>query len=277
MRAVIAALLLCALPAAADAQDAMVLSLGGDAPEEVAAQARSAVAIALQQDGLSLLSEADLAMRVPPSRLAECHATACAWAISVDLGVSMVAGVTTWATEGHAASVTVSLIVGTERAYTASANVTGDNLAAARAAVTEAQNARGRALIIEGTATPDTHVETPDEAEIDESQQGTATDALHAERPLEEWILPSILGVVGLGLVGLSVYAMLDQDCQQFGATTGDCLRGSDPNYGLGVTMAVVGALSLVGAVVWLVVGGTPASQGDIDVVMDARGVGVRF
>lgn len=278
MRALIAACLLCALPAGAAAQDVMVLSLGGDAPDDVAAQARSAVAIALQQDGMSLLSEADLSMRVPPARLAECHATACAWAISAELGVSMVAGVTTWATEGHAASVTVSLIVGAERAYTASANVTGDNLlAAARAAVTEAQNARGRALIIEGTAAPDSDVETPDEAAIDESQQGEpGTDALHAERPLEQWILPSILGVVGLGLVGLSVYAMLDQDCQQRGAS-GVCLRGSDPNYGLGVTMAVVGALSLVGAVIWLIVGGTPASQGDIDVVMDARGVGVRF
>lgn len=277
MRALIACVL-CLIPAAAGAQDVMVLSLGGDAPDDVAAQARAAVAVALQQDGLSLLPEADLAMRVPPSRLAECHASACAWGIAAELGVSMAAGVATWATEGQPASIAVSLIVGADRAYTASANVTGGNLlAAARAAVTEAQNARGRALIIEGTAAPTAVVETPEEAEIDPSQQGTAADPLHAERPLEEWILPSILGVVGLGLVGLSVYAMLDEICDQRGAS-GVCLRGSDPNYGLGVVTAVLGGLSLVGAIVWLVVGGTPASQGDINVVfLDARGVGVRF
>ncbi len=279
MRAAIAAFLLCALPAGAAAQDVMVMGIGGDAPADAARAAREAVALALQQDGLRLLPEADLAMRVPPSRLAECQASACAWAVARELGVSMVAAVTTWATDGRPSSLTVSLIVGEDRTYTATEEVRDGNLlAAGRAAVTAAQTARGRALIIEGSSAPDTDVETPEVAEVEGADPGTTTTSpLHAERPLEQWILPSILGVVGLGLVGLGVYAMLDQQCDQRGGS-GVCLRGTDPNYGLGATMTVLGGLSLVGAIVWIIVGGTPASQGAIDVVvLDGRPVGVRF
>ena len=145
--------------------------------------------------------------------------------------------------------------------------------AAARHAVTEAQESRRRALIVEGTQAPVHTAATPEVAQVDDPH---ADDSLHRDRPLEEWILPSILAAVGLALTGAAVYAMLDEQCERVGGS-GVCLRGSRPNYGLGATFSVLGVLSIAGAIIWLVVGGQPASTGDIDVVFDARGAGVRF
>jgi len=280
MRVASIALLLIALgPATAGAQDVVVLSLGGDAPSAVAREAREAVAAAIAAGGDSVMPDADLALQVPPARLAECRASACAYGISREVGASMVAAVATWMTDGAPSSLTVSLIVGPDRSHTATEEVGEAGLAAAaRGAVEAAQASRRRALLIEGTSTPEPEaVETPDRPEIDPALGGERDDSpLHSERSLEEWILPSLLGVMGLGLIGVSVYAMLDASCDVRGAS-GVCLAGSEPNYGLGVTFAVVGGLSIAGALLWLIMGGQPPQMEDIDVVTGPGGGAVRF
>ncbi|MCB9593060.1 MAG: hypothetical protein H6719_10035 [Sandaracinaceae bacterium] len=285
MRSLLLALVILFAPLGAAAQDVVVLSLGGDAPAATAREAREATAAALQEDGLEVLPDADLGLRMPPSRLAACQRSACAWTIGRELEVSMVAAVATWMTDGQPSSITVSLIVGPDRSHTATEELGDRTLTvAAREAVTAAQAARGRALIIEGTTRPEQNVETPELPAVTEDGQSTTQgdteprtdDPLHAERSLEEWILPSVLGVVGLGLIGASVYAMLDVQCDAYGGS-GVCLRGTEPNYGLGVVMAALGGLSLVGALVWLIIGGTPSSQGQINMVLGPQGVGARF
>src|SRR5690606_10887265 len=72
--AALALVLAAAAPAAAqEAQhDVVVLSVGGDAPEDAAREVRQAVAAALEADGLRVLPEAELALRVPPGRLHGC-------------------------------------------------------------------------------------------------------------------------------------------------------------------------------------------------------------
>ena len=277
-RVALSLLLLITSPAVGAAQDVVVMSLGGDAPAPIARQAREAVAAALTEDGLEVLPDADLGLRVSPSRLAGCQQSACAFAIGRELGVSMVAAVATWAAEGEASSITISLIVGPTRSHTATEEVTDGGLrAAARAAVTAAQSSRRRALIIEGSSSPSVHAETPRSSSTGPGEEPAALPSvLQAERSLEEWILPSLLGVVGLALVGAAVYAMLGETCDQLGSS-GVCLRGTRPNYGLGVTFAIVGGLSIAGALLWLIVGGQPTPMEDIDVVFGRDGVGVRF
>ena len=278
-RVALTLLLLVVAPDIGAAQDVVVMSLGGDAPTAIARQAREAVAAALTEDGLEVLPDADLGLRVSPARLAECQQTACAYAIGRELGVSMVAAVATWTADGEASSLTISLIVGPTRSHTATEEVTDAGLlAAARAAVTAAQSSRRRALIIEGSSSPVPHAETSSgfsTTSPGEEPPGQPS-VLQAERSLEEWILPSLLGVVGLALVGTAVYAMLGESCDQFGSS-GVCLRGTRPNYGLGVTFAIVGGLSIAGALLWLIVGGEPTPMEDIDVVFGRDGVGVRF
>lgn len=253
------------------APDTVVLSVGGDASEEDARRAREAVAAALTETGAIVLGESDLSLRVSPARLRGCTDTACAHALGRELRVSLVAAVATWGESG-ASSLTVSLVLGRDRSYAATETIRGGDLpAAARAAVAAAQAARRRALLIGGAVSADPDAESDDRVERPGSQTG---EPERHERSLEEWVLPGLLGVVGLALAATSVYALLDQQCALRGGS-GVCLRGSDPNYGLGVLFAVTGALSVAGAILWLAVGGSPASMGPIDVVLGPDGGGV--
>lgn len=252
---------------AAASHDAVVLSVGGDAPAALAREAREAVASALEAEGLRVLPEGDLALRVPPARLRGCDSAACAWRLGRELGVSMVAAVATWRGEAGAASVTVSLVVGADRAHAASEDVEEAGVAAAAArALRDAQRARQRALLVEGRA-PRVSDPEPAEDRADEPPP-------RRERSLEEYVLPGILGVVGLGLVAASVYALMPEQCELPGAS-GVCLRGSGPNVGVGVVAAITGGLSIAGAILWLLVGGTPPTMGAIDVVLGPEGGGV--
>ena len=254
------------------------MSLGGDAPANQARQAREAIAAALTADGLEVLPDADLGLRIPPSRLAECRSSECAFAIGRELGVSMVAAVATWMSDDAVGSLTLSLIVGADRSHTGTEEVSDGGLsAAALAAVAAAQASRRRALIIEGSSSPVTTSE-PDPAQSGDPDRGIGADSpLRAERSLEEWVLPSLLGVVGIGLIGTSVYALLEETCDRFSGSGLVCLRGSRPNLGLGVTLSVVGVLAVAGALLWLVVGGEPPQMEEIDIVFNADGVGVQF
>ncbi len=249
----------------------VVLSVGGDAPEAAAREVREAVAAALVEDGLRVMPEGDLALRFPPSRLRGCDSAACAWALGRELGVSMVAAVATWQREGRAASITVSLVVGERRAHAASEDVGERTIAQAAAlAVRGAQDARARALIVEGSAGAE-----PESAEDERDSNAPVVEELRArERSLEEYVLPGVLGAVGLALAASAVYALMPEDCTLVGAS-GVCLRGDAPNIGLGVVFAITGGLSIAGAIIWLIVGGIPASMGRIDVVLGPEGGGL--
>lgn len=281
MRRALALALIALTPSLASAQDAqadvVVIGLGGDATPEVMREAHEAVGAALAEDGLRVLPAADVGMRVSPARLARCRSRGCAWQIGIELRVSMVAAVTTWVRDGRASSLTVSLITGADRSHTATEAVGEAGLVrAARGAVTGAQQSRRRTLIVEGTMRAHDPVETPEVAEI--ADPNVEASPLRSERPLDQWVLPSLLGLMGFALVGASVYAMLDEQCDLVGAS-GICLAGDRPNYGLGVTFAVLGVLSIAGAFLWLIVGGEPSiGVGDMDnVVFGREGVGVRF
>lgn len=240
--------------------NAVVLSVGGDAPTEMAREARGAVAEALAADGLRVLSEDDLALRISPARLRECTGTACAHALGRELGVSLVAAVATWTQDGAPSSVTVSLVVGADRSYTATEEVGEADLeAAARRAVAGAQAARRRALIMEGPA-----IAAPSEVEEPEPEPESSPS-----RSSEEWVLPTLLGIMGLGLAGVAVYALMDGTCDRHGPVTGVCLAGDRPNYGLGGVSAVVAGLSIIGAIIWFVVGGETPEFGDLYVGPD--------
>lgn len=269
------ATLVAAPVAAQEAQDeaahhVVVLSVGGDAPEAMAREAREAVAAALERDGLRVLPEGELALRMPPARLRGCDSIACAWSLGRELGVSMVAAVATWQHEGRAASVAVSLVVGEERAHAASEDLGERTLAEAAAlAVRGAQDARGRALLVEGPA------RDPEVVDAGDSNTPVVEEPPAArERSIEEYVLPGVLGLVGLALTASAVYALLPEECTLRGPS-GECLRGNAPNVGLGVVFAVSGGLAIAGSILWLIVGGMPAQMGRIDVVLGPEGGGL--
>lgn len=267
--------LLLAAPAAAQENDAaphvVVMSIGGDAPEAVAREAREAVAAALEGDGMRVLSEGDVVLRVNPARLAECRAIACAHAIGRELGVATVAAVAIWMEGERPASIAVSLIVAETRAHTAREELGARTIAdAAAAAVRGSQDARARALLVEGSADPETAVE---EAE----QRAIPPPEPPRERSIEEYVLPAIMGAFGLALGGIAIYALLDENCERR-APSGLCLRGDRPNIGLGALTAILGGLSIAGGIVWLILGGRPPpSSGTIDVVIAPEGGGASW
>lgn len=279
------ALLLLAAPASAQdeapAYDVVVLSVGGDAPAAIAREAREGVTTALEADGLRVLPEGDLALRMPPSRLHGCDSIGCAWSLGRELRVSMVAAVATWQTEGSASSITVSLVVGERRAHAATEELGARTLReAATAAVRGAQDARGRALLVEGStgAAPDRTgaSEEAEEDARDENAPEIEEAPAQRERSLEEYVLPGVLGVVGLALVAGAVYALMPEQCELRGPSN-TCLRGNGPNVGLGAVFAVTGGLAVAGAILWLIIGGAPPTMGRIDVVLGPDGGGVSW
>lgn len=256
----------------------VVLSVGGDADEADARLAREAVTAALLAEGLDVMPEADVALRIPPVRIRECSDTRCAHAIGAELGASMVAAVATWTGERGPSSLTVSLIESPSRSHTATVAVDEVGLAsAARAALSAARAGQRRTPLVEAAPEPRSTEPAREDtgAEASETTAPSGVDAadspLQRDRSLEEWVLPSLLGIVGLGLVATSVYALLEEQCDLHGPS-GTCLRGDRPNIGLGVLFAVLGGLSVAGGILWLFMGGQPPPMGDIDVVLGPDG-----
>jgi hypothetical protein len=249
----------------------VVMSIGGDAPEAIAREVREAVGAALQRDAMRVMSEGDLELAINPSRLAECRAIACAHAIGRELGVATVAAVTTWMNGDTPRSIAVSLIVAATRAHTAREDLGERTIAdTAAAAVRGAQDARARALLVEGSLDPETAVQQAEE------RAAPPPPPPSGERSLESYVLPAIMGAVGLGLGALAVYALIDENCA-VRADSGLCLRGDRPNIGLGAVTAIVGGLLIAGAIVWLIVGGDAPPAQTIDVVVGPEGGGVSW
>jgi hypothetical protein len=243
--------LLPATPASAQspAWRTAVLPIGGDGD---ASPSLSAVTTVLAEADLGPLAPEDLALRISPTRLAECRAVDCARELGRGAGANLVAAVAAF----EDGSLAVSLLPPGEAAFVGRSQPRGSLDAQARVAV-------GRALERWRAA-----AEPPGEAEA-------------PGRSLESIVLPVVLGVVGLGLGALAVYALLDETCE-LRAMSGLCLRGERPNGVLGVTFSVLAVLSVAGAVVWFLAGGeTPEGAGqdfDLEVRLGPHeaGLGLR-
>lgn len=252
----------------AQAADAVVLSIGGNAPESVAEQARAAAEAALLSDGAVVVPSAEVALRIAPSRLRAIASLADARSVAFDLEARMVVGVAVWMGGEGAESVVVSMLVGS-RTFSATREIAQADLEASVAsAMTDVRGQQTRALMVEG---PGADAEPAPEPAI---LARTTPEPPAADQTMGFDIIgPTMLGAFGAAGIGLGVYALMDGVCQARGPVTGICLRGEDPNPSVGVTLTVAGTLALAGAVIWFVTGATISSdQPRIDVVMGPEG-----
>lgn len=268
-------------PARAYAAEALVLSIGGDAPDALAREARDAVAAALTADGVSVVPEAELALRIPPARLRGLTSLQDARVLAFELEARVIVGVAVWMraeSEPPAAeSVAVSLLAGS-RSFSATCGVgEGGVAAAAGEAMRDVRQQQTRSMLVEG---PGGGALEEEEEEGDESPgTGSGTGAGGAagrgdQTPGFDIVGPTMLGAFGAAGIGLGVYALLDGTCE-LRAPTGTCLRGDEPNVPLGVTFTVGGALALAGAVIWFVTGAVVVDTTPIEIVLGPEGGGV--
>jgi hypothetical protein len=276
----------------ARAQDAVVLSVSG-APDGLAREAREVVARTLAAEGLAVVPDAEVALRVAPARLAAVEGLEQGRAIAFELEARVVVLVAVWLREEvdppAAASVVVSLAAGS-RTFSAT-EVVGEGVleSAAEAAARDVIAQRTRALLIEGGTAADRAGTAGGTSRDAAASSGDPGAGLHAEGgsgpvasgaatspssgPGDAYdvIGPTMLGAFGLTGVGLGVFALIDGTCERLGAS-GACLRGEDPNVPAGVTLTIAGALAAAGAVVWFVTGATAGNQERIDVVVLPEG-----
>lgn len=271
-------------PARAHAADALVLSIGGDAPDELAREAREAAIAALTADGVAVVPEAEVALRVPPARLRALASLQDARVLAFELEARVIVGVAVWMREGSEPpapdSVVVSLLAGA-RSFSATRAISEAGLAAAAGeAMRDVRQQQTRAMVIEGAGlgSEEPAPEPDDDDEEDEDAAagaGGGTSAPSTPRgdqtPGFDIVGPTMLGAFGAAGIGLGVYAVLDGTCELRGAS-GICLRGEDPNVPLGVTFTIAGALALAGAVVWFVTGATVVDTTPIDIVLGPDG-----
>lgn len=273
-----AVIIACSLPAlSVRAADAIVLSIGGDAPADVSDEARAAAASAIEADGATIVPHGEIALRIAPSRLRALASLADARSIAFELEARMIVGVAVWMRPGSeppaAESVVVSLLVGS-RTFSATREVGEAGIAAAAtAAMQDVRGQQTRAIVIEGGAVSDAVATAPGAGAPADPADPGATDTVADNTPAFDIIGPTMLGAFGAAGVGLGVYSVLDGTCAERAPISGDCLRGEDPNLAVGITLTVAGALALAGAIVWLATGAAViADQPRIDVVMGPEG-----
>ncbi|UJR80178.1 Hypothetical protein I5071_22220 [Sandaracinus amylolyticus] len=273
-----------ALPARASAADAIVLSIGGDAPEATAREARDAVTSALSADGVAVVPEAEIALRVPPARLRAMTSLSDARALAFELEARVIVGVAVWMrAEGEASvadSVVVSALAGS-RSYSATRSIGEAGLAAAATEATrDVRQQQTRAVLIEGagldgaSSTP-TSTSTSTSTDEDAVVGPVGGNVRGDTTPGFDFIGPTMLAAFGAAGIGLGVYALLDGTCENR-APSGTCLRGEDPNVPVGVTLTVAGILALGGGIVWFVTGAFVADTARIDLVLGPGNVGLR-
>ncbi|WP_236605239.1 hypothetical protein [Sandaracinus amylolyticus] len=286
-RSVLAAVVIAcaaALPARASAADAIVLSIGGDAPEATAREARDAVTSALSADGVAVVPEAEIALRVPPARLRAMTSLSDARALAFELEARVIVGVAVWMrAEGEASvadSVVVSALAGS-RSYSATRSIGEAGLAAAATEATrDVRQQQTRAVLIEGagldgaSSTP-TSTSTSTSTDEDAVVGPVGGNVRGDTTPGFDFIGPTMLAAFGAAGIGLGVYALLDGTCENR-APSGTCLRGEDPNVPVGVTLTVAGILALGGGIVWFVTGAFVADTARIDLVLGPGNVGLR-
>ena len=258
---------------------ALVLSFGGDATDDMNAEARDGATAGLLAQGFTVLAEAEIAARVPPSRIREASSIDQLRAIAVELGVESVVTVAVWTSGGAADSVIVSVAPArvadgeTARSYSGNQSVGEEGLGAAAAAAAQAAlQRRTRAAMLSG-GTGRVDVETS-EADPEDEAVAPVEDDPWAETPREENAdFASLFGIIGPGLllaiggagIGLGIYALLDENCSQRGPETNVCLMGDAPNIGVGVLLLIGGVLAAGGAAAWWITGATAQPQARIE------------
>jgi hypothetical protein len=254
----------------------LVVPLGGDAPEAMAAEACDAVRATLAAEGFGVVDGADVAAQVPPARLAEARRLEDVRPIAADLGASAIATVAVWTSDGAASSVTVSIAPGT-RSFSATESIAPEHplAEASRDAVRAALVRQRNALLVSGASTGAVEESSP--ATPSAPSSASASSAPHVEPTLFGIVGPGLLAAVGAAGIGASVYSMLDATCSVRGPLTGRCLVGENPNYGLGITFLIGGVVALGGAIAWWILGaGDPPPDPRIDVVFLDGGAVVR-
>jgi hypothetical protein len=258
---------------------ALVLSFGGDATDAMNAEARDGATAGLLDQGFTVLAEAEVAARVPPSRLRDATSVDQLRAIAVELGAESVVTVAVWTSGGAADSVIVSVAPArvadgeTARSYSGNQSVTEDGLGvAARTAALGALERRTRAAML-GGGSGRVSVETRD-PDPEEEIVAPVEDDPWAETPRgESGDFATLFGIIGPGLllaiggagIGLGIYALLDENCTQRGPETDVCLMGDAPNIGVGVLLLIGGVLAAGGAAAWWITGATAQPQARVD------------
>lgn len=246
---------------------ALVWTVGGHEDFAQSADVRDAVSSVIDESGLRPLGEAELALVLPPHRLAACPDVPCVRALAADLSVSLVAAVAVWAPTEAEPSVVVTLLVGADRSYGGRSPTGDDRGAAARAATLEA---------VESWRNDATGAAPPVPAEAPEPV--TADDAPAPDRrtnPLNDYVFPLIVVGTGAALLAFAVVAFLPVDCEFRARPDGPCLVGERGNTGLGLAFTALGGLSLAGGLLWLIAGLQPVRLGDMDVVQGPGELGL--
>ena len=247
----------------------LVASLGGDAPDALAAEACDAVRATLVAEGFGVVDPADAAT-ISPARFAAARRLDDLRPIATELSATGIATVAVWTSDGAASSVIVSIAPG-ERSFSATQAVTSSLAESARDALRAALARQRDAILVGGGSTQrhETEVHTPPPEHHDE---GVIRDG-----QLFGIVGPGFLAAFGAAGIGGGIYASLDATCDQRNPMTGVCLRGERPNYALGVIFIAAGTIALAGAIVWWILGSgdEEVSSGPrIDVVLLPDGSG---
>lgn len=248
----------------------LVVPLGGDAPDAMAAEACDATRATLAAEGFGVVDEADVAAQVAPARLAEARRLEDVRPIASDLGASAVATVAVWTSDGAASSVTVSIAPGA-RSFSATESITAEHglAEAARDAVRAALVRQRNALLVSGSSTGTVPDAPADPATSAAAASSSGASTPHVEPTLFGIVGPGLLAAVGAAGIGAGVFAVLDTTCSVRGPLSGRCLVGENPNYGVGITFLIGGVIALGGAIAWWILGAAdPAPDPRIDVVV---------
>lgn len=265
-------------PTPASDERYLVVPLGGDAPEDMLAEALDAVRATLAAEGFSVVDPADVAT-IDPARIGAARRVGELRPIATELGASGIATVAVWTSDGAASSVIVSIAPGA-RSFSATHAVEGAALGEAAALATRGALVRRRDALLVSAGTS---ADRSEEHELETGHaQVTTPPETHDDGVLQNGQLfgivgPGLLAALGAAGIGAGVYASLDATCDQY-AAGGVCLRGERPNYALGIVFIGAGTLALAGAIVWWILGAQSdeSSSGPrIDVVLGPEGGGL--
>lgn len=279
-------------PASAQAEDLVVVALGGNASEAQRAPVLAETVRRFAAEGFTVLGPAELVHRVPPSRLA-LRTTEEAVRLAADLGATRVACVSVWV-EGEAVrelSMSLHAVSGGRSVRESTATGATSDVASVEATLATMVAhvlARERdAVLLDpgatlGSATgsgmdTDTYTGSgSDSGSGVRAGTGSGIPRPPASDPLFGILGPGLLAAIGAAGIGLGVWATLDPTCN-LRAPSGTCLRGEDNNVGLGILFIATGTLSLAGAIIWWITGATaPPTEPRIDVVVGPGSAGVR-
>lgn len=264
----------------AQAEDVLVISLGGDADAALRAPVLQQVQDLLVADGFVVAGPSELVHRVPPSRLAP-STPGEAVTLAADLSIPRVVCVSVWAVQGHISELSLSLQALSGRRSARDSTATAivreptdeARVLAVRTMVTQVLASERAASMLDPA-----RVSTIAPEPAPEEALAPAPDALAPgdPEPLFGIIGPGLLTAIGAAGLGLGIWGVLDATCDLRGAA-GLCLRGESNNVGVGAVLIITGAASLAGAIAWWVITpATPASPSRIDIALGPSSLHLR-